>query len=360
MSEKKDRVAVGMSGGVDSSVTAALLKERGYDVIGIMLRLWSEEHLGHENRCCTVDALSNARYIAGKLDIPFYALDVKDTFRDTVVDTFIEGYKGGITPNPCLTCNRHIRWGFMFDRARALGADYMATGHYARLRRNGKGEVELLKGVDPRKDQSYVLHVLDQSLLQHTLLPLGDYTKDEVREMAERFQLPVAGRPDSQDLCFLGGDDYRDFLVRNDPDVEEPGPILNTAGEELGQHDGLAFFTIGQRKGLGISPPEPHYVLDKQPAKNALIVGTREELGQDTLIVKEVKWISSHPPARPFPGEIKIRYTAPARAGTVYPQEDRQAKVTFDEPLRDITPGQAAVFYQGDLCLGGGIIQRAQ
>lgn len=360
MSEKKTgRVVVGMSGGVDSSVAAALLKERGYEVIGMMLRLWSEKHLGKENRCCTVDALTDARYIAGALDIPFYAVDAKDTFHDIVVDPFIEGYKNGVTPNPCLTCNRHIRWGFMYQRARALGADFLATGHYARLRTNPRGQIELLKGVDPQKDQSYVLHVLDQDLLRHTLLPLGGYTKADVRKMADSFDLPVAHRPDSQDLCFLGGDDYRDFLKRNDPQVVEPGPILNTRGEKLGQHQGLAFFTIGQRKGLGISPPEPHYVIEKDPRKNALIVGVREELGQDTLTAKEVKWILGDPPPEPIRGEVKIRYTAPAKPGTIHPGTDQTANVTFDQPLRDITPGQAAVFYRGDVCLGGGIIQSA-
>lgn len=358
MSNQNARVVVGMSGGVDSSVTAALLKDQGYEVIGMMLRLWSEEHLGKENRCCTVDALSDARYIAGSLDIPFYAVDVKDTFRKTVVQTFIDGYKDGITPNPCLTCNRHIRWGFMYKRARALGADYLATGHYARLRRSAEDGIQLLKGVDPDKDQSYVLHVLNQDLLQHTLLPLGDYTKKEVREMAAAYDLPVAQRPDSQDLCFLGGDDYRDFLKRNDPEVGRPGPILDTQGKQLGEHDGLAFYTIGQRKGLGISPPDPHYVIEKQPEKDALIVGTRDEIGQDTLTAKNVKWVAGQPPPEPFQGEIKIRYTAALKSGTVEPRPDGKARVTFQQPLRDITPGQAAVFYRDEVCLGGGIIER--
>ncbi|MFO8037445.1 MAG: tRNA 2-thiouridine(34) synthase MnmA [Anaerolineales bacterium] len=359
MTEKKTRVLVGMSGGVDSSVTAALLKVQGYEVIGMTLRLWSEEHLGMENHCCTVDALADARHIAGRLDIPFYAVDAKEVFHDIVVSTFVEGYKEGITPNPCLVCNRRIRWGFMYRRGRALGADYLATGHYARLRRSDSGQVQLLRGVDRDKDQSYVLYVLDQNLLQHTLLPLGGYTKEEVRDLAESFQLPVADRPDSQDLCFLGGDDYRDFLIRNVPEVKEPGPILNTQGQKLGDHPGLAFFTIGQRKGLGISPPSPHYVLDKDPKRNALIVGTREELGKDTLIAGDVKWISGSPPPAPVQAEIKIRYTAPAREGVVTPLDGRKVKVHFPEPLRDITPGQAAVFYQDELCLGGGIIQRA-
>jgi len=351
------RVVVGMSGGVDSSVTAALLKEQGYQVIGMTLRLWSEEHLGLDNRCCTIDAVGDARSIAGQLQIPHYTVDAKQIFHDTVVSAFIEGYQKGITPNPCLTCNRHIRWGFMYQRARALGADYMATGHYARLLENPIGKVQLLKGVDPDKDQSYVLYMLSQDDLRHTLLPLGGYTKKEVRRMAEEFQLPAAHRPDSQDLCFLGGDDYRDFLLRNQPKVHHPGPILDTDGQKLGEHQGLAFFTIGQRKGLGISPPRPHYVLGKDPERNALLVGTRDELGQTSLQARDVHWVSGSAPEAPFQAEIKIRYTAPAREGTVTPRPDQKVEVQFPEPLRDITPGQAAVFYQDKVCLGGGIIQ---
>jgi tRNA-specific 2-thiouridylase len=349
------RVAVGMSGGVDSSVTAAVLKDRGFDVIGIMLRLWSEP--GQVNRCCTVDALSDARYTAGQLGIPFYAVDAKDSFREVVVESFIDGYQRGVTPNPCLMCNRWIRWGLMLDRARAFGADYLATGHYARVRRREEKPSQLLKGVDPGKDQSYVLYMLTQEQLSRTLLPLGEFTKHQVREMAHDYGLPAAERPDSQDLCFLGNGDYRDFLAQRAPEVVEPGPILSPAGELLGEHPGLAFFTIGQRKGLGISPSQPHYVMDKIPERNALVVAPREELGRDSFTAVRVNWISGTPPDQPVQAGVQIRYRSREVPATITPGPDASVRVVLDRDLPDITPGQAAVFYQDQICLGGGIIQ---
>ena len=364
------KVVVAMSGGVDSSVTAALLKAQGYEVIGMMMRLWSEPGSEAENRCCTIDAMNLARRMAAQLDIPFYAVDAKDVFRSTVVQYFIDGYAEGITPNPCLLCNRRIRWEFLLQRALALGAEFMATGHYARLRtRDGEpateaglpssviGRIELLKAIDTHKDQSYVLHVLQQDQLNHALFPLGEYTKPEVRQMAREFGLPVAERADSQDLCFLGNGTYSDFLIRNIPDIAQSGPILNTADEELGRHNGLAFYTIGQRRGLGIAAPQPLYVVRKDIAHNALIVGKLEELGQNELHAHSVNWIAGAPPAGPIRAEIKIRYKARSAWGTVTPLKDGRAHIQFDENLRDITPGQAAVFYDGEICLGGGIIE---
>jgi tRNA-uridine 2-sulfurtransferase len=348
-----------MSGGVDSSVAAALLQKQGFDVIGMMLRLWSEPGTTGSNRCCTPDSMALARRVAFRLGIPFYAVDAQDYFHKKVVAYFLEGYQAGETPNPCLVCNRHVRWEFLLDRAVASGADFMATGHYARARRTAEG-VELLRAVDRSKDQSYVLHVLNQSQLKHALFPLGDYTKSEVRQMARDFNLPVAERSESQDLCFLGKGDYREFLQRHAPQVEEPGPILNRQGQPLGQHQGLAFYTIGQRKGLGLASPLPLYVLEKDTRQNALIVGTREELGQSELLAQGVNWISGTPPAGPFRAEVKIRYRAREAWARVTPLEEAGAAVSFDEPVRDITPGQAAVFYEDDLCLGGGLIQTSR
>ena len=349
------KVVVAMSGGVDSSVTAAMLVEQGYEVIGMMLRLWSEPGSEAANRCCTPDAMALARRIAASLDIPFYAVDARQVFHDTVVNYFIDGYTQGVTPNPCLVCNRHIRWEFLLQRALTLGADFMATGHYARVQADESGRFQLLRAVDRKKDQSYVLHVLDQEQLSHALFPLGGYTKSEVRQMAQRYGLPVAERPDSQDLCFLGNNDYREFLARIAPQVQSPGPILDRQGKRLGDHQGLAFYTIGQRKGLGIAAPQPLYVLEKDLGQNALIVGHKEELGSRYLSAENINWIVS-PPDEPFRAEVKIRYQAEEAWGTVTPTGERQAQVEFDQPLRDITRGQAAVFFDGERCLGGGII----
>jgi tRNA-uridine 2-sulfurtransferase len=356
---EKQTVVVAMSGGVDSSVAAALLKQQGFDVIGLMLRLWSEPGSAGYNRCCSPSSMGMARRVSFKLNIPFYTIDAQETFHSSVVNYFLDGYRQGETPNPCLVCNRHVRWEFLLERALAFGADYMATGHYARVHRTANG-VELLRAVDRNKDQSYVLHILRQSQLKHALFPLGDYTKDQVRQLARDFKLPVAERSESQDLCFLGNEDYRGFLQRHLPQVENPGPIQNRAGRELGRHQGLAFYTIGQRKGLGIASPVPLYVLDKDIASNTLVVGTQEELGKHELLAHGVNWISGSPPEGPFRAQVKIRYRARESWASVTPLEGSQVGVRFDEPVRDITPGQAAVFYDGDLCLGGGIIRAAR
>ncbi len=251
------KVVVAMSGGVDSSVAAALLKQQGYEVIGMMLRLWSEPGKEDSNRCCTPNSMMQARRVAAKLDIPFYVVDAKDVFRKTVVQYFLDGYAAGETPNPCLVCNRTIRWEFLLDRALALGAEHLATGHYARTRKTEDGRIRLLRSVDETKDQSYVLHVLTQDKLQRAFFPVGEYPKSEIRQIAESFGLPTASRADSQDLCFLAGEDYRNFLQRNAPHINQPGDIVTPQGKVLGKHCGLANYTIGQRKGLGIASPVP-------------------------------------------------------------------------------------------------------
>jgi len=354
----KKTVVIAMSGGVDSSVAAALLKEQGYHVIGMMMRLWSEPGSEAENRCCTIDAMNLARRVAAQLEIPFYAIDAKDVFRDTVVEYFIDGYSKGITPNPCLICNRRIRWEFLMNRALALGADCMATGHYARVLKSKNGQFELLTAVDDLKDQSYVLHVLNQEKLAHALFPLGEFTKPQVRELARKFNLPVAERSDSQDLCFLGNSTYREFLERNAPDLGNPGPMFSTDGEEIGQHQGLAFYTIGQRRGLGIAASHPLYVINKDPENNALTIGPLESLGSSQLTTCDTNWTSGSPPEEPFRAQIKIRYKSPLTWGLVSPKENgSDVHIKFDEPLRDITPGQAAVIYKDEVCLGGGIIE---
>jgi tRNA-specific 2-thiouridylase len=360
MSTHKPRVVVAMSGGVDSSVAAALLVEQGYEVIGMMMRLWSEETAAGNthNRCCTPDQMNDARRIAYKLGIPFYVLDTKDVFRATIVQFFIEQHRQGVTPNPCIECNRHIRFSFLQQNALALDAEYLATGHYARVARAADGRYVLRKGLDHHKDQSYVLSVLGQEQLAHALFPVGDYAKLEVRRIAERFGLPTASKKDSQDLCFIGDNNYRRFLTDYAPDVMRPGAMLRADGSEVGQHNGLVNFTIGQRKGLGINSMEPMYVIGINAEQNTVIVGTAEELGRSSLVAKRVNWVAGSPPDKGFRAEVKIRYKAAPVPAWVEALPEARMRVTFDAPLRDITPGQGAVVYEGDEVLGGGIIER--
>jgi tRNA-specific 2-thiouridylase len=350
------KVVVAMSGGVDSSVAAALLVEQGYDVVGMMLRLWSEPGKEDLNRCCTPDAMMMARRVAAKLGIPFYVIDVREKFREWVVGAFIQGYVAGMTPNPCLVCNRRIRWGVLLQQALSLGAEWLATGHYARIGQDERGRFLLLRSLDTSKDQSYVLSVLGQEELRHTLLPIGEFTKPQVRDLARKYGLPVAERSESQDLCFLAGEDYRDFLMRHAPEAFRPGLIVNRRGEVLGEHKGLAFYTIGQRKGLGIASSQPLYVIDKDLQQNLLIVGPQEDLGKRVLHAAPVNWILGEPPAEQFRAQVKIRYTASPLDATIVIETPQQVRVEFDQPVRDITPGQRAVFYQDDLVLGGGMI----
>lgn len=353
------KVVVAMSGGVDSSVAAALLQQQGYEVIGMMLRLWSEPGREASNRCCTPAAMSIARRVAGQLGIPFYTVNAQESFRNVVVQYFLDGYAAGGTPNPCLACNRQIRWEFLLERALAMGADFMATGHYVRLVRHEAEPVKLFEAVDTHKDQSYVLHVLNQTKLKHALFPLGDLTKLQVRQIAADLQLPAATSKESQDLCFLAGQDYRDFLNRYQPQLAQPGPIIDRAGNQLGMHDGLVNYTIGQRKGLGIAAPEPLYVLGKDQAGNALIVGLANELGGRELETEPVSWLAGSAPAGPFDADVKIRYSAKKAPARVTPLVDGSACVEFADPVRGITPGQAAVFYVNGEVLGGGLISSA-
>jgi tRNA-specific 2-thiouridylase len=356
-------VVVAMSGGVDSSVAAALLVERGYNCIGVMMRLWAEVGVGEgsTNKCCSLESVHDARRVADELGIPFYLINVERPFKEKVVDFFIDGYSRGITPNPCLECNRHIRFDYLLNYARRLGADYLATGHYARLRYAEDGKVHLLKGVDEAKDQSYVLSVLGQDELHDVLFPVGEYPKSEVRRMAAERGLPTASKHDSMDLCFIFDDDYRRFLRTWAAEAMRPGPIVDRRGRVYGQHNGLPGYTIGQRKGLGIAgAAEPLFVLELDYRNNALVVGTAAELGRDRLIAERVNWTLDEAPPAGARVQCKIRYKAKAVECTLFPIGVDQVEVRFDAPLRDIAPGQGAVFYDGDLCLGGGVIARAE
>jgi tRNA-specific 2-thiouridylase len=344
-----------MSGGVDSSVAAALLKEQGYDVAGLMLKLWSAGENGKANRCCTPADVDAARAIANQLDIPFYLINIADSFKATVVDYFVDEYVAGRTPNPCLMCNRHIRYELLLNKALSLGAQYLATGHYARVR-NVDGGYQLLRGVDTHKDQSYVLSVLGQQELAHALWPLGELTKPQVRELAARYNLSVAEKAESQDLCFLADGDYRDFLAQYAPAGSiRPGEIRDTSGKVLGLHQGLPFYTIGQRKGLGVAASEPLYVIALQANDNAVIVGTKRELGRKSCTARDMHYVSGVQPIGLFRAAAKIRYKAHEAAVTVTPQASI-AHIAFDEAQRDITPGQGLVLFDGEVVIGQGLI----
>jgi tRNA-specific 2-thiouridylase len=353
-----------MSGGVDSSTAAALLVEQGYDVVGIMLRLWAEPTSGagpeNANRCCAPEAVADARAIALQLGIPFYDIHAEAVFKHNVVDPWVAAYGEASTPNPCFNCNRHIRFGFLMRRALALGAEFLATGHYARVAPDGAGRYQLLKGRDEKKDQSYVLHVLGQRDLARALFPCGDYTKDDVRALARRFGLPTAERPESQDLCFLTQGDYRGFLARQAPETARPGPIVDARGEEIGRHAGLPYYTVGQRKGLNIAPrdasAEPLYVLRLDAARNALVVGPASALGARRALVPAMNYIAGTPPAGPLRCQAKARYKARESPGTLTPLPDGGAVFEFDGLARDATPGQGLVAYDGDQVIGGGVI----
>ena len=355
------RVLVALSGGVDSAVAAALLVEQGYQVVGAMLRLWAEPGSGDvcANRCCTPEAVDRARRVADRLDIPFYLINAETPFEAQVVDYFVAEYAAGRTPNPCVPCNRTIRFGLLLERALAVGAEAMATGHYARVR-YVEESYQLVRGLDSHKDQSYFLHVLTQEQLAHVLFPVGELTKNQVRAIARQQALSVAEQPESQDLCFLADGDYRRFLARRIPRAFRPGPIRDTSGRVLGQHLGLPSYTIGQRKRLGLTAPEPLYVLAIEPDENTLVVGTAKELGQSGCLVAKMHYVSGKAPVAAFRATAQIRYRARASLVTVTPLPGEMAQVRFTSPQRDITPGQFLVLYDGEVVLGGGAICTAR
>jgi tRNA-uridine 2-sulfurtransferase len=359
-SDRRPVVAVAMSGGVDSSVAAALCADAGWDVFGVMLRLWSEPGAAAPNACCTLEALDDAQAVAVALDIPFSVIDAGAVFRRAVVDRFLVDAVAGDTPNPCLRCNRDVRFGFLLDHALALGADALATGHYARVDRARDGAFRLRRGVDRGKDQSYVLHALDQDQLAHAVFPVGMLTKVEVRAAAARRGLAVADRAESVDLCWLGADGLTGFLGRHlpevDPNAARPGPIVDRTGRLLGEHRGLPFYTHGQRRGLGIATGAALYVVGKDACRNVLIVGPADALGATTVHVRDMRWVAGTAPAAPVRVEAQIRYRSPAAPAQLVPGPGATAEMRFDVPQRAPTPGQALVVYDGDICLGGGRI----
>ena len=356
--DKKQHVYVALSGGVDSAVSAVRLLDQGYQVMGIFMETWKDpkwEKAINDSQPPESFAANAAKAIG----IPFVSLDVRDVFFHRVVRSFIKQYVRGLTPNPCLFCNPQVKWGVLQTYALEHGADFFATGHYARIVKHPDGQVQLLRGKDRTKDQSYVLAMLSQAQLRLSLLPLGELTKAEVRKQAKTLNLDVADRQDSQDLCFLGDIDYRDFLQRYAPNSESPGEIVNLEGKVLGKHQGLAFYTIGQRRGIQVAAPEPYFVIGKDTNNNRLVIGFADQAQKGHLRSIHPNWISGEPPTQGELFEVMIRYrTQPIAAQLVFISGD-EFRLELSQPLRGITPGQVAVLYQGEVCLGGGIIDSA-
>lgn len=349
-------VLIGMSGGVDSSVAAALLKEQGYKVIGATMRLWtySDSDTAHEG-CCAESAVEDARRVCDKLGIDFYVMNFKDLFREKVVDNFVDEYTHGRTPNPCIQCNKHLKFDALLKKALAMDIDYIATGHYAKIEKDENGKYTLKKSQAAKKDQSYVLYNFTQQQLAHTLMPLGGYNKDEVRAMAEKYGLAVANKPDSQEICFVEDDDYAKFIIDYAAYTPKTGDILDTDGNKLGEHRGLIYYTIGQRKGIG-AYGRPMFVKEIDARNNTITLGEKGMEFSDELTACDVNFISGEFPKTPIKIQAKVRYQAPPAEAMLCPLENGNVKVTFPIPQRAITPGQAVVFYDNDTVLGGGTV----
>ncbi len=363
--QRKDiKIAVAMSGGVDSSVAALILKESGYDVVGVTLRMWvdplSEEKAGEEAKaCCSYESVMDAQKVAALLDIPHYVLNMRDEFYENIVCNFTSEYMRGRTPNPCVECNRTVKFSFLLQKARGLGINYIATGHYARIKYDQeKGYYQLLRGIDKHKDQSYMLYVLGQEELKATFFPLGEMTKQDIRKIADRANLKVAGKSESQEICFIPDNDYRSFMERLCPETVRPGDIVSTSGKKLGRHQGIAFYTIGQRKGLGITYSETLYVVDIDAVNNRIVVGTEVETYSSGMVVEKINYISGIAPGEPLQVKVKIRYRAPAVPAVLYPSKKDCARVVFQNKQKAVTPGQSAVFYDGEEVIGGGLIKK--
>ena len=352
------KALISMSGGVDSSLAAKLMKDKGLDCIGCTMKLYHNEDAGIESSrtCCSLDDVEDARSVAYKLGMPFYVFNFTDAFRDTVIRKFIESYENGITPNPCIDCNRYMKFDKLYERAKTLGCDYIVTGHYARIEEQA-GKFVLKKALDETKDQSYVLYSMTQDQLVHTMFPLGSMQKTEVRAIAEESGFVNADKPDSQDICFVPNGDYASVIELQTGKESAEGNFVDKQGNNLGRHKGVIHYTIGQRKGLGVSSTEPLYVCNICPKDGNVVLGSNDDLFSREADVSDFNWISGEVPGSEFRCKAKIRYRQPEQWVTVIPTGADTVHIVFDEPQRAITPGQAAVFYDGDTVLGGGTIK---
>jgi tRNA-specific 2-thiouridylase len=344
------KIAVAMSGGIDSSVAAALLKAEGYDVFGVTMQLTDDKN--------SQEAIENARQAAQKLEIPHHVINLKNDFKKVIIDSFCKEYCSGNTPNPCVLCNRYMKFGILREKAEKLGAEFFATGHYARVEKQNNGKFLLKKGKDKTKDQSYFLCRLTQEQLGRTLFPIGNFTKVKVKKIAQEMGLPALTRPESQEICFVTDNDHAAFSKENIKTKIKPGPILDQLGKVLGQHQGIIFYTVGQRKGLGVSSATPLYITAIDPDRNAIIVGTQEQTFSDELVADNLNWISINPPQKPLKIKARIRYRHAEADATVSTLDKTNVYVRFKKPQMAITPGQAVVFYDGDKVVGGGRITR--